>query len=104
LAIGEVMIGKVTSAFVAIRPPDHHVETWLPMHFCFFNNTVNAPVRADDTGQVFREAMREAVLPRLTDSASGRKGRLRGSLREPESGQKLSTSDTTARTGAKFIA
>ncbi len=30
---------------------------------------VNAPLGAGDTGQVFREAMREAILPRLADFA-----------------------------------
>ncbi len=30
---------------------------------------VNAPLRAGDTGQVFREAMREAILLRLADFA-----------------------------------
>jgi acetoin utilization deacetylase AcuC-like enzyme len=30
---------------------------------------VNAPLRAGDSGEVFREAMREAILPRLADFA-----------------------------------
>jgi acetoin utilization deacetylase AcuC-like enzyme len=33
------------------------------------DQTVNAPLRPGDTGQVFREAMREAILPRLADFA-----------------------------------
>jgi acetoin utilization deacetylase AcuC-like enzyme len=129
-AVDEVMTGKATNAFVAVRPPGHHAETARPMGFCLFNsaaiaaryaqkkygaeraaivdfdvhhgngsqdifwndqtvmycsthemplypgtgavgergkfnNIVNAPLRAGDGGDQFREAMETAVFPRL---------------------------------------
>jgi len=130
LAVDEVMSGKATNAFVAIRPPGHHAETAKPMGFCFFNNVaiaarhaqkkysaeraaivdfdvhhgngtqdifwsdksviycsthemplypgtgamtergefntiVNAPLRAGDGGDQFRDAMESTIFPRL---------------------------------------
>src|SRR6266568_2561998 len=41
-AVDEVMTGKATNAFVAIRPPGHHTETARPMGFCLFNNAAIA--------------------------------------------------------------
>ncbi|MPZ40494.1 MAG: histone deacetylase family protein [Rhizobiales bacterium] len=41
-AVDEVMTGKATNAFVAIRPPGHHAETARPMGFCLFNNAAIA--------------------------------------------------------------
>jgi acetoin utilization deacetylase AcuC-like enzyme len=41
-AIDQVMTGKATNAFVAIRPPGHHAETARPMGFCLFNNAAIA--------------------------------------------------------------
>ncbi|MCC6948188.1 MAG: histone deacetylase family protein [Bradyrhizobiaceae bacterium] len=41
-AVDEVMEGKVSNAFVAMRPPGHHAETSTPMGFCFFNNAAIA--------------------------------------------------------------
>lgn len=38
LAIDEVMAGRVTNAFCALRPPGHHAERVGAMGFCFFNN------------------------------------------------------------------
>lgn len=129
-AVDEVMTGKATNAFVAVRPPGHHAETARPMGFCLFNSAaiaaryaqkkygaeraaivdfdvhhgngsqdifwndqtvmycsthemplypgtgavgergkfntiVNAPLRAGDGGDAFREAMETAVFPRL---------------------------------------
>jgi acetoin utilization deacetylase AcuC-like enzyme len=41
-AVDEVMTGKASNAFVAIRPPGHHAETARPMGFCLFNNAAIA--------------------------------------------------------------
>ncbi|MBM6582599.1 histone deacetylase family protein [Microvirga sp. BT689] len=133
-AVDEVMTGKVTNAFVAMRPPGHHAERVRAMGFCFFNNAaiaarhaqrchgaervaifdwdvhhgngtqdifwsdetvlycstheaplypgtgalsetgdhgtiVNAPLRAGDGTEAFREAVETVVLPRIDDFA-----------------------------------
>ena len=41
-AVDEVMTGKATNAFVAVRPPGHHTETVRPMGFCLFNSAAIA--------------------------------------------------------------
>jgi len=41
-AVDEVMKGKASNAFVAMRPPGHHAETVTAMGFCFFNNAAIA--------------------------------------------------------------
>jgi acetoin utilization deacetylase AcuC-like enzyme len=129
-AVDEVMTGKVSNAFIAMRPPGHHAERTRAMGFCFFNNAavaarhaqavhgaervaildwdvhhgngtqdifwrdasvmyasthemplypgtgavsergeydtiVNAPLSAGDGGEIFREALDAAILPRL---------------------------------------
>jgi acetoin utilization deacetylase AcuC-like enzyme len=42
LAVDEVMMGEVSNAFVAMRPPGHHAETATAMGFCYFNNAAIA--------------------------------------------------------------
>ncbi|RDJ20057.1 histone deacetylase family protein [Bosea caraganae] len=131
-AVDEVMLGKASNAFCAMRPPGHHAESTKAMGFCFFNNAaiaarhaqkahgaervavvdwdvhhgngtqeifwddgsvlyasthemplypgtgassergvhgtiVNAPLRAGDGSDVFRDAFESALLPRLED-------------------------------------
>lgn len=131
-AVDEVMSGRVSNAFSAMRPPGHHAESDKAMGFCFFNNAaiaarhaqkahgaervaivdwdvhhgngtqeifwgdasvlyasthemplypgtgapsergehgtiVNAPLRAGDGTDVFRDAFESAILPGLND-------------------------------------
>ncbi|PZR95956.1 MAG: acetoin utilization protein [Stutzerimonas stutzeri] len=131
-AVDEVMSGRASNAFSAMRPPGHHAESDKAMGFCFFNNAaiaarhaqrahgaervaivdwdvhhgngtqeifwddasvlyasthemplypgtgapsergehgtiVNAPLRAGDGTDVFRDAFESAILPRLAD-------------------------------------
>ena len=131
-AVDEVMSGRASNAFSAMRPPGHHAESDKAMGFCFFNNAaiaarhaqrahgaervaivdwdvhhgngtqeifwddpsvlyasvhemplypgtgaasergahgtiVNAPLRAGDGSDEFREAFETAILPRLDD-------------------------------------
>jgi acetoin utilization deacetylase AcuC-like enzyme len=130
MAADEVMAGRFSNAFCAMRPPGHHAETERPMGFCFFNTAaitarhvqkkhgagrvaivdfdvhhgngsqeifwrdptvlycsthemplfpgtgaasergdrdtiVNAPLRAGDGGERFKEAFETVILPRL---------------------------------------
>ena len=41
-AIDQVMDGRITNAFCAIRPPGHHAESHRAMGFCLFNNVAIA--------------------------------------------------------------
>jgi acetoin utilization deacetylase AcuC-like enzyme len=42
LAVDEVVAGKASNAFCAMRPPGHHAETVRPMGFCLFNSAAIA--------------------------------------------------------------
>jgi len=46
LAVDEVMAGRASNAFCAIRPPGHHAEPDHTMGFCLFNNAVIAARQA----------------------------------------------------------
>jgi len=41
-AADEVMSGKISNAFCAVRPPGHHAESNRAMGFCLFNNVAVA--------------------------------------------------------------
>ncbi len=45
-AVNEVMSGKVTNSFAAMRPPGHHAEASRSMGFCFLNNAAIAARQA----------------------------------------------------------
>jgi acetoin utilization deacetylase AcuC-like enzyme len=47
-AVDEVMTGKVTNAFCAMRPPGHHAEHNRAMGFCLFNTAAVAAFHARD--------------------------------------------------------
>jgi acetoin utilization deacetylase AcuC-like enzyme len=57
MATDEVMTGKVTNAFCAMRPPGHHAETVRPMGFCFFNTAAIIARRAQKTHGAERVAI-----------------------------------------------
>jgi acetoin utilization deacetylase AcuC-like enzyme len=57
LAVDEVMTGKATNAFCAMRPPGHHAETARPMGFCLFNSAAIAARHAQSHHGVQRVAI-----------------------------------------------
>ncbi len=57
-AVDEVMKGRATNAFIAMRPPGHHAETTTAMGFCFFNNAAIAARQA----QTRHDAERVAIV------------------------------------------
>lgn len=57
LAVDEVLTGKVSNAFVSMRPPGHHAETRTPMGFCLFNNVAIAARHAQKVHGVGRVAI-----------------------------------------------
>ncbi len=57
LAVDEVLGGKVSNAFVSMRPPGHHAETRTPMGFCLFNNVAIAARHAQKVHGIGRVAI-----------------------------------------------
>jgi acetoin utilization deacetylase AcuC-like enzyme len=56
-AVDEVMAGKASNAFCAMRPPGHHAESDKAMGFCFFNNAAIAARHARRAHGVERVAV-----------------------------------------------
>ena len=57
-AVDEVMAGRASNAFCAMRPPGHHAESVKAMGFCFFNNAAIAARHA----QRHHGAQRVAII------------------------------------------
>ena len=56
-AVDDVMAGKTTRAFCAVRPPGHHAEHARPMGFCLFNNVAIGAAHARAAHHVKRIAI-----------------------------------------------
>ena len=57
LAVDEVMTGKTTNVFCAIRPPGHHAGRETPGGFCLFSNAAIAALHARDAHGAKRVAI-----------------------------------------------
>jgi acetoin utilization deacetylase AcuC-like enzyme len=57
LAVDEVMAGRSTNAFCAVRPCGHHATIGRPMGFCIFNNIAVAAAYAIEKKGVERVAI-----------------------------------------------
>jgi acetoin utilization deacetylase AcuC-like enzyme len=57
LAVDEVLGGRATNAFVALRPPGHHAERTRAMGFCLFNTAAIAARHAQAAHGVGRVAI-----------------------------------------------
>jgi len=56
-ATDEVLSGRATNAFCAVRPPGHHATRDQAMGFCFFNNVAVAARHALDVHGLQRAAI-----------------------------------------------
>jgi acetoin utilization deacetylase AcuC-like enzyme len=56
-ATDEVLAGRATNAFCAVRPPGHHATRSQAMGFCFFNNVAVAARHALDAHGLARVAV-----------------------------------------------
>ncbi|MHA1570369.1 MAG: histone deacetylase family protein, partial [Alphaproteobacteria bacterium] len=56
-ATDDVMTGRTTNAFCAIRPPGHHAEPGRVMGFCLFNSVAIAAAHARDVYGIERVAV-----------------------------------------------
>jgi acetoin utilization deacetylase AcuC-like enzyme len=52
-----VLVGKLSSAFCAVRPPGHHAERNRAMGFCIFNNIAITALDLVEEGQLQRIAI-----------------------------------------------
>ena len=57
LAVDVVMQGDYSSAFVAVRPPGHHAESYRGMGFCLFNNVAIAARYAQKRWRITKVAI-----------------------------------------------
>jgi acetoin utilization deacetylase AcuC-like enzyme len=56
-AVDEIMSGKITNAFCAVRPPGHHAEESTAMGFCLFNNVAIGAAHAIAAHKLSRVAI-----------------------------------------------
>jgi acetoin utilization deacetylase AcuC-like enzyme len=68
MAVDEVMAGRATNAFVAMRPPGHHAERIRAMGFCFFNNAATPRSAMAPSGSRSSTGMSTTATARRTSS------------------------------------